>query len=85
MTKVIRFTASWCGPCRVYKPVFENVASSTPGVVFDTVDVDAEPQIAQAYNVRSVPTTIVQVGGRTAAFKTGMINEIELRALVASV
>lgn len=85
MTKVIRFTASWCGPCRVYKPIFESVANSTPGVVFETVDVDADPQTAQAYNVRSVPTTVVEVSGRTAGFKTGMVSEAELRNLVASV
>ena len=85
MTKVIRFPAAWCGPCKQYKPIFESVASSTPGVVFETVDVDADPQTAQAYNVRSVPTTVVEVGGRTAGFKTGMIGESELRNLVASV
>ena len=85
MTKVIRFTASWCGPCRAYKPIFESVASSTPGAVFETVDVDADPQTAQQYMVRSVPTTVVEEGGKVVAFKTGMINEAELRRLVARV
>ena len=85
MTKVIRFTAAWCGPCKAYKPIFESVASSTPGVIFETVDVDADPQTAQAYNVRSVPTTVVEVGGRTVGFRTGMIGEGELKNLVASI
>lgn len=85
MTKVIRFTAAWCGPCKAYKPIFESVASSTPGVVFETVDVDADPQTAQAYMVRSVPTTVVEEAGKTVAFRTGMINEAELKRLVARV
>ena len=65
MTKVIRFTAEWCGPCKAYAPVFNNVAATTPGTVFETVDIDAYREVAAQYGVRSVPTTIIEKGGRT--------------------
>ena len=43
MTKVIRFTAEWCGPCKAYAPVFNNVAATTPGIVFETIDIEILP------------------------------------------
>ena len=43
---VIIFRADWCGPCQNFKPVYEKVAEKFPAAVFGTVDVDAEPEIA---------------------------------------
>ena len=84
MTKVIRFTASWCTPCKAYAPIFENVASSTPGVEFQTVDIDANRPMAESFLVRSVPTTVVVEGGKTVFQKSGLMGETELRQVVAS-
>lgn len=83
MTKVIRFTAEWCGPCKAYAPVFNNVAATTPGMVFETVDIDAQPEIAKHHGIRSVPTTIVDKNGRAVFFKSGLMGETELREVVA--
>jgi len=83
MTKVIRFTAEWCGPCKAYAPVFNNVAATTPGVVFETIDIDAHREVAAQYGVRSVPTTIIEKGGRSIFYKSGIMGETELREVVA--
>jgi thioredoxin 1 len=60
--KVIRFTASWCGPCRMYKPVFDEVEKEMvdSGIVFQTVDIDEDKSNrAEQYAVRGVPTTVL--------------------------
>lgn len=54
----IRLSAVWCSPCKAYAPVFEGVATENPNVDFYHVDVDEEPELAQAFGVKSVPTTI---------------------------
>jgi len=55
---VIKFSATWCGPCKSYTPVFESFADDNPNVDFYAVDVDDESELAQAFGVKSVPTTI---------------------------
>ena len=50
MKQVIRFTAAWCGPCKMYAPTFERVASEVSGVNFETVDVDSTEDVVEAIN-----------------------------------
>ncbi|MDD3191967.1 MAG: thioredoxin [Bacilli bacterium] len=54
---LIDFYADWCGPCRMLAPVIEEVKKETAGTLHVVkVDVDANPQIAAQYGVRSIPT-----------------------------
>jgi len=55
---IIKFEADWCSPCKAYTPVYESFALENPDIDFYTVDVDQEAELAQAFGVRSVPTTI---------------------------
>jgi thioredoxin 1 len=55
---VIDFSASWCGPCRSYAPVFAASAASNSDVAHLKVDIDAAPNLAGAFAVQSVPTTV---------------------------
>lgn len=57
---VIDFSATWCGPCRIFAPTFHEVATEMGKKVdFYKVDVDKSPQLARKYNVRAVPTIII--------------------------
>lgn len=54
------FYADWCGPCKTQDPIVEELAEDYPDVEFEKVDVDAEQDVANEYQVRSLPTLIVE-------------------------
>jgi thioredoxin 1 len=58
-TVIVDYWAPWCGPCRGFAPIFEKVAEANPDVVFAKVDTDAEQEIAQHFQIRSIPTLMV--------------------------
>jgi thioredoxin 1 len=56
---LVDFTASWCPPCRVMKPVLDELAAETPGLRIVQVDVDEHQQTAARYDVLSMPTFVL--------------------------
>ena len=55
------FSATWCGPCKSFKPVMNEIAGE--GYSIEFIDVDQEQNKAVKYNVRSVPTTVIEENG----------------------
>ena len=61
---VIDFWAEWCGPCKVIAPTVEEISQKNVGkLVVGKVDIDANPNLAEQYQVRSIPTIIVFIDG----------------------
>ena len=58
-TVVVDYWAPWCGPCRGFAPVFEQVAEANPDIVFAKVNTDDEQEIASHFQIRSIPTLMV--------------------------
>ena len=56
MKQLMYFTAPWCGPCRQLGPIMEDLSSQ---VVVKKVDVDSNPDLAQKYGIRNVPTVVL--------------------------
>lgn len=82
MKTVIKYEGSWCGPCKAYSPTFNRVAGETPGVSFQTVDVDSgDPRIVE-HGVRNVPTTVVVENGVVVRRQSGNMSAEQLKALI---
>ncbi|WP_324664407.1 thioredoxin [Haloarcula sediminis] len=80
---LVDFYADWCGPCKMLEPVVERLAAETDAVVAK-VDVDANQQLASAYNVRGVPTLVLFADGTQVEEIVGVKPEGQLRSLVES-
>lgn len=55
---IFDFWAEWCGPCKQFGPVFEEVAAKHPDIAFCKVNVEEEEQLAGMFQVRSIPTLV---------------------------
>ena len=80
---IVELWATWCGPCKMMKPIFERVSSeNTSNVKMYTMDVDQNMDTAMKLGVRSVPTIKVFNGGNVTNTKVGVLQETEIKGLV---
>lgn len=63
-TVLLDFYAEWCGPCRMVSPLVDEIAEENPQYLVGKINVDKEPELAQAFGVASIPTLVVMKNGR---------------------
>jgi len=56
---LIDFWAEWCGPCKMFAPIFEEVSEKYPDVVFAKVNTEEEQELAAMFQIRSIPTLMI--------------------------
>ena len=78
---VVDLWATWCEPCKQLSPVLEKLVAEAGGrLVLATVDVDAQPRIAAAFRVQSIPTVVAVVGGQPLPLFQGAVPESQVKA-----
>ena len=65
--------AEWCGPCRAFAPVYEAASGRHPGAVFGKLDTEAQPELAAAFGIQSIPTVMLFRQGVLLFRQAGML------------
>lgn len=81
---VVDLWAEWCGPCKQLSPILEKVVQELGGrLVLAKVDVDANPQLSQAFRAQSIPMVVALVAGQPVPMFTGAVPEQQVREVFA--
>ena len=81
-TVLLDFWATWCGPCRMVSPIVDEIAEENPQILVGKVNVDEEPELAQAFGISSIPTLIVIKDGKVVNQMIGMRPKAQILALL---
>ena len=76
------FNADWCGPCQSMKPMLEELAAANPGYKIVSINIDDEDQLAEDYDVVSIPCLVVFKGGEEVNRSVGLIPRDAIAALM---
>jgi len=72
------FSAGWCQPCRMMNPILKEAEAQHPSITFVKIDIDDEPDLADDFDITSIPTYILYQNGNNLSTKVGMVSKKDL-------
>ena len=90
MIEVIKFGAEWCGPCKVIAPTIKSLKEKYDAIVGSQVniidiDIDENPELAEKYKVRNIPTIVFVKNEEVIQKKVGVLTENEIEEIIKSI
>lgn len=82
-TVLVDFWATWCGPCRMLSPIVDQVAEEHPEVKVGKINVDEQPELAQQFDIMSIPTLLVFRNGQKVNESVGLIPKEKVESLLS--
>ncbi len=79
---LIDFNADWCGPCRMLRPILDEVASSNDKVKVVSINIDDEDELADKYEVSSIPCLVLIKDGKEVNRNVGLIAKEQLESFI---
>lgn len=77
----VDFWASWCAPCRQFSPIYERVSTQYPQITFTSIDIEKETELAEVFQIRSIPHLMVFKSGIAIYSESGAVPESVLHEL----
>ncbi len=82
---LVDFWAGWCGPCRIFAPIYEEVSEGHPDIVFGKVDTEAEQELSGQFGIMSIPTLMIMRDSVVLFSQPGVLPANALESLIEQV
>lgn len=79
---ILDFWAEWCGPCKTFGPIFEKLAELNPDIFFGKVDTEKATELAQAFQIRSIPSILAFHKGELVFEGSGILQPAQMGQLL---
>lgn len=82
---IVDFWAEWCGPCKSFSPIYDEVSEKYEDIVFGKIDTEAEQELAGHFQIRSIPTLMIFREQVVLFSQPGMLNATQLEDVINKV